>query len=224
MLDKILIMGDSSIPPREELRYENTYSSKLKKKLTNAKVEVSAKTGTSSKKLFAGIEAFLLYGYDPDVVILNYGIVDVYPRPYPNIVYRFLACSGLGTYVDKVLKKSGLYYKIGDLFNFKEVSQKKFQYYSNAIVQKILENKTKKIIFIGIIKPFRGLLKSKNIDKEVIAYNKILKGLSEVYKEVHYIDMYDISDEDFTIWDGYHYSEKASDYLVDKITHLIEND
>ncbi len=223
-MNKVLIIGDSSIPPREELRYEDTYTSKLKRRLTDSTVEVNARTGTSSKNIYVGLDAFLLYGYDPDIVVLNYGIVDVYPRPYPNLVNRFLACSGLQNYVDPVLKKIGWYYKLGDLFNFKEVEQTKFQYYSENIIHKLLEKKVKKIIIVGIIKPYKVLRKSKKVDKEVLKYNQILEELSRKHEEVRYIDMYYAADDEFTIWDGYHYTEKASEYLAGKIQYLIQND
>ena len=221
--ERILILGDSSIPPREELPYELTYSSKLKRKLSEYTIEVNAKTGTSSRKLFKGLDAFMLYGFAPENIVLNYGIVDVYPRPYPNIVYRFLGCSGLLKYVDKFLKKSHLYYSLGNIFNFKEVNKQDFANYSDAIINQLLKKGTKRIILIGIIRPYKVLLKSKHVEREIVAYNSILQELSKKYKEVSYIDMYDVSDESFVIWDGYHYSEQASIYLAEQIEKLVKN-
>jgi hypothetical protein len=220
----ILIIGDSSIPPRKETPYQYTYSTLLKKMYINARVESSSKTGMSSRYIYKKLDPLMLYGYNPDVVILNYGIVDVYPRPYPNIVYKLLACSGLLTYVDKFLKKTKLYYRLGDFFNFKEVSLQKFEIYSESIIQKLLERRVEKIIIIGIIKPYKVLLKSKKVYDEIERYNEVYKKLSYKYKEVKYIDIYEESDEDFTIWDGYHYTKKASKYLSETIEKLIYND
>jgi len=223
-MNKILIIGDSSIPPREELLYSNTYSALLKKKYPESTIELSAKTGTSSRYILKNIIPLTLYGYNPDRVILNYGIVDVFPRPYPIMVYKLLSCSGLLPYVDRILKKTKLYYKLGDLFNFKEVPLEKFKLYSESIIQKLLEQNIKHIIIIGIIKPYRILLQSKKVDYEIRCYNNVLKSLSQKYIEVDYIDIYNDSCEDFTIWDGYHYTENASNYLTEKIEELINND
>ena len=219
-MKKILIIGDSSSLPREDIIFNSTYYAILKKKYN---IENSAVTNNVSYKIYNDLEPFTLYGYNPDIVVLNYGIVDVYPRPYPNIIYRFLACSGLLSYIDKFLKKTKLYYKLGDFFNFKEVSLDKFGFYSNGIIEKLLDKDVKKIIIIGIIKPYKILLNSKKVDSEIQKYNAIFKNIANNFKKVEYIDIYNDSNEDFTIWDGYHYSEKASLYLANKIENIIND-
>jgi hypothetical protein len=223
-MKKIIIIGDSSVPPREEIDYSTTYSTLIKNTLIDFKIEVSAKTGNHSKQIDINLDAFMLYGYNPNIVILNYGIVDVFPRPYPNKLYKLMACTGVLKYIDKFFKKTKLYYKLGDYFNFKEVSLKNFEQNSENIIKKLLEKNVEKIIIIGIIKPYKILLNSNNIDREVNLYNKVFLKLSEKYPEVKYIDIYNDSTEEFTIWDGYHYSEIASKYLADKIEKFILND
>ncbi|MFW2580736.1 hypothetical protein [Aliarcobacter butzleri] len=223
-MKKILIIGDSSIPPREEVDYSAIYSTLVKNTLIDFKIEVSAKTGNHSGQIDINLDAFMLYGYNPNIVILNYGIVDVFPRPYPNKFYKLMVCIGLLKYIDKFLKKTKLYYKLGDYFNFKEVSLEKFEENSKNIIKKLLEKNVEKIIIIGIIKPYKILLNSKNIHREVELYNNVFLKLSQKYHEVKYIDIYNDSTEDFTIWDGYHYSKIASKYLADKIEELIKND
>lgn len=224
-MKRILFIGDSSIPPRIETKYDKTYMSLLKDKMDkDYKIEVYAKTGNNSKQISTKLEAFMLYDYNPNIVVLNYGIVDVFPRPYPMFVYRFLSCSGLVTYVNKFLKKTKLYYKFGNIFNFKETDIDNFKIYSENIVKKLLDKKVEKIIIIGIIKPYKILLNSKNIDREILLYNEVYENISEKYEEVKYIDIYNHSSEDFTVWDGYHYSEKGSAYLAEEIERLIKND
>lgn len=223
-MKKILIIGDSSVPPREEIDYSAIYSTLVKNTLIDFKIEVSAKTGNHSRQIDINLDAFMLYGYNPNIVILNYGIVDVFPRPYPNKLYKLMGCTGLLKYIDKFLKKTKLYYKLGDYFNFKEVSLKKFEENSKNIIKKLLEKNVEKIIIIGIIKPYKILLNSKNIHREVELYNNVFLKLSQKHHEVKYIDIYNDSTEDFTIWDGYHYSKIASKYLADKIEELIKND
>jgi len=218
---KALIIGDSSSLSRESILFNNTYYAGLKKEID---IENSAITNNTSYKIYTNLESFMLYGYRPNTVILNYGIVDVYPRPYPNIIYKLLSCSGLLSKVDTFLKKTSLYYKLGNVFKFKEVKINSFESYSEGIIKKLLEKKVENIIIIGIIKPYRVLLKSSIIDNEVVLYNNVFQKLTKKYANVSYIDIYNDSDENFTIWDGYHYSEKASNYLVTKIKQIIFND
>lgn len=222
-MKKIIIIGDSCALPREEILYHKIYSQKLRL-LEDVSIENTSIANNNSYFIQTNIESFMLYGYNPDIVILNYGIVDVFPRPYPNKVYRLLTCTGLLSYVDKALKITKLYYKLGDYFKFKEVPIEKFKIYSENIVKKLLEKNVKKIVIIGIIKPYKILLKSKIVEKEIVLYNEVYRQLSKKYNEVKYIDIYNDSNEEFTIWDGYHYSEVASKYIANEIERLILND
>jgi lysophospholipase L1-like esterase len=224
MKNNILIIGDSSSLPREKVEFNKTFYLKIKQMSACNNIEITSVTNNTSRNIYYNLEFFMLYGYKPDIVILNYGIVDVYPRPYPNKIYRLLACTGLLQYVDKFLKKTNLYYKLGDLFNFKEVSIEKFEQYSKGIIEKLLDRGVKKIIIIGIIKPYKVLLKSHRVDTEIKKYNAIFENFAKNNEMIEYIDIYNDSEEDYTIWDGYHYSEKASQYLADKIKKVIEND
>lgn len=224
MKQKILFIGDSSSLSRKEVPYESIYPTLLKRKLSKKyMIETYGKPRNTSKEIYTNLEAFMLYGYNPDIVVLNYGIVDVYPRPYPRKIYKILQCLGLLSYLDKILKGLGIYYKMSDMTNFKEVNKVEFQFYSEGIIKKLLDKKVKKVIIIGVIKPYRSLLKSKKADSEIRCYNDIFYNCMKKYKEVRYIDIYADSKEDFTIWDGYHYSEKASMYLANKIEKALDD-
>ena len=222
-MKNILIIGDSSALSREDVYFTQTYYFSIKS-IENINIENAAVSNNNSYKIHVNLEAFMLYGYKPDIVILNYGIVDVYPRPYPNKMYRLFSCTGVLPYVDKFLKKTKLYYKLGDLFKFQEVNIEKFESNTQSIIEKLLKKNVKKVIIIGIIKPYKVLLNSKIANDEIVNYNKVYKKLSKKYSEVEYIDIYNDSTADFTIWDGYHYSIEASQYLADRIGKLILDD
>lgn len=214
---RVIIIGDSSIPPRVELPYSKTYTTLLKNRHINMNMEIVAITGNTSKKIALGIEPYTLYGFNPHTVILNYGIADVYPRPYPNWMNRLLACSGLQAYMDAFLKKTKLYYLLGDWFGYCAVPYNHFQRYSEEIVDQLLQKGVQKIVFIGIIRPSKILLHSKTVDEKIQHYNGVFQSLAQQYATIDYIDIYTEADESFTIWDGYQYSEKGSLYLVEKI-------
>ncbi len=220
---KILLIGDSSLLPREELPYTKTYPYLLKALLSTSKIEMVGVSNNTSKKIALGIEPYTLYGFNPDTVILNYGIADVYPRPYPNWMDRLLACSGLQKYCDRFLKKTKLYYLLGDWFGYSSVPLDQFHTYSHDIVTQLFQQGVKKIIFVGIIRPSKILLYSKTVNQKIKLYNQIFQSLADSNKSIFYIDIYHDADETFSIWDGYHYSEIASDYLLQKISKLIND-
>jgi hypothetical protein len=74
------------------------------------------------------------------------------------------------------------------------------------------------------MRPYKILRNSKIADRNIKLYNNVYREMAKRYTEVVYIDIYNDSDKDFTIWDGYHYSKKASLYLAEKIENLIKND
>ena len=89
MKQKILFIGDSSSLPRKEVPYESIYPSLLKRRLNKKyMIETYGKPRNTSKEIYTNLDAFMLHGYNPDIVILNYGIVDAYPRPYPYKIYK----------------------------------------------------------------------------------------------------------------------------------------
>jgi lysophospholipase L1-like esterase len=106
-MKKVLIIGDSSAMPRTELPFDKTYYARLKC-MKGLDIENSAVSNNTSYKILSKLDAFMLYGFNPEVVILNYGIVDVFPRPYSNTVYKVLNNLRLISLVDKVLKKNRL--------------------------------------------------------------------------------------------------------------------
>jgi len=220
---KIVFIGDSSLLPREELSYAKTYTSLFKSARPELSTEVVAVTSNTSYKILTNLEAYTLYGFNPDIVIFNYGIADVYPRPYPNWIERLLSCSGLQKYFDSFLKKTKLYYKLGDFFGYSSVTTDNFTRYTHKIVERLFDQGVKKIIFIGIIRPSKILLRSKTVDQKIKRYNQVFESLAHSNINIDYIDIYNDSDESFTIWDGYHYSETASTYLLEKISLAIDD-
>ena len=220
---KLLFIGDSSLLPREELPYSKTYPYLLRSLLSASEIETVGITNNTSKRIALGIEPYTLYGFNPDTVILNYGIADVYPRPYPNGVNRLLSCLGLQKYVDSFFKKTKLYYFLGDWLGYCAVSYDCFQRYSEEIIDQLFQKEVQQILFIGIVRPSKVLLRSKTVNQKIQQYNTVFQSLAQQNDKIIYIDMYTDADDSFTIWDGYHYSEKGSAYLVEKISASLND-
>lgn len=220
--EKILLIGDSSLLPRAELAYAKTYPVLLKRQLPQCDVEVTAVPSNTSYKILKKIEAYTLYGFGPKYVVLHYGIADVYPRPYSNRIGTFLECSGLQAPVDRFLKRIGLYYRLGDWCGFSAVSLESFSRHTMEIVGELRRRGAEKVIFVGIVKPDKILLRSRTVDAKVQAYNKVFEILERQNNDVEYVNMYAIEDPSFTIWDGYHYTEKASQYLAHALVRMLQ--
>ena len=95
-MKKILIIGDSTVLPRKEVSFWNTYIGLLNKNCKKYNFFMNAKEGLTTKQVFQNLDYYLLYGLQPDMVILNIGIVDSYPRPLPIKLNKLLNCLQIG--------------------------------------------------------------------------------------------------------------------------------
>ena len=221
----ILIIGDSSATTRMETHYESTYFYKLKKELY-LKYDIinNSEHGNDIRRILFRAGHFYKQGYNPDIVILNHGIVEAYPRPYPQHKYilkfilPLLRKFEIKFGIDKLLQKTKFYYTLADIFKFKLVPINEFSDKVSILIKDLMEMDTK-IIIIGIVRPQKVLLKSKIVKKEFDKYNNVFKRYVDNDK-IFFIDMDNIG-EDFVIWDGYHYTDKGSEYVAKEVLKII---
>ena len=110
---RIVIISDSCALPREELPYEKTYFYLLKKFLPNYDIINTSTRGNTISNIIRNKDDYYLL-YNPDILIVHIGIVDLYPRPYPNNIFTRLLKKLLRIFyidIDAILKKCKLYYK-----------------------------------------------------------------------------------------------------------------
>jgi hypothetical protein len=215
---KLLIIGDSSALPREGVPYEDTYFYMLKKAL-DMKYDILnlSSGGNNSRRVARDIDSFVSE-YSPEIVILNYGIVDAYPRPFPYWLSQVFRLVNLSP--DGLLKTTGLYYTLGELFNFKIVTLRNFRRYTERVMGTIKKSGAGKIVIVGIIRAHGKILRSRIAEREFTAYNQCLAGWADG-SSAHFIDMSLLS-EDAVIWDGYHYNQVASKHLAEKVLAVIK--
>ena len=214
----LLIIGDSSALPRPEVPYKKTYEYLLRKKLRKKLIVVNQSSyGNNSKKILKKIKGFCQKN-KPIAVILNYGIVDAYPRPLPFQLSRLLSFFKMP--LEHTLKKTGYYYKLGDLFNYKVVPLNKYKTYTNEIIIYLKNIGVKKIIVIGIIRAFGKILNSRIAFKEFKKYNGILLDLVKKYK-LHFINLSKIPKK-YTCKDGYHYNAALNQHLASRIGKILK--
>lgn len=219
-LPRLQIIGDSCAIPRDGIPYEQTYFYMLKNNLFGKYDVINNSVAANNVRKITETIGSVARLYNPQIVILNYGIVDAYPRPYHRhfsaVVYLL---SKIGVDFDRMLTKRKLYYKLADIFNFKIVPFKEFKSRTESLIEEFRHIGTKKIIFVGIVRPQKEISKSKIAEKEIEKYNGVFKQFADG-KKIFYVDMTSIDKESF-IWDGYHYNEKASQYLTEQILKVI---
>lgn len=217
--NRIVVTGDSTVLPREEVQYEDTYVYLLKKNLPDCDVmNFSVRSHT-----MAELHVFRDYYYryiNPKVVIIHVGIVDSYPRPYPqNNVFKFFKAK-VDRYlfdVDRFLKRTRLFYLLSDLFNFKIVSLEVFRRTYRDLLKHI---DAEKIIVIGIVKAHNILARSRIADQEFAAYNKCLA--SEADARIRFVDMSELP-TDLVLWDGYHLNAQGHRQLAERLIDCIRS-
>ncbi|OFX78121.1 MAG: hypothetical protein A2X12_06005 [Bacteroidetes bacterium GWE2_29_8] len=217
---RIVVLSDSCALPRDELKYEETYFYLLKENMPYYDVINTSVRGNTIVNSYINRNDFYLY-YNPDVVIVHLGVVDLYPRPYPvNIFWKlfFLLLKKIGINVDEILKYFRLYYKIGDFFNFTEVSFDKYKKHYKLLIDSIPLNA--KIVCIGFVNPSKILARSKKYSNMVKEYNDFISSFAD-NKRIFYLDLFAL-DQSYTIWDGYHFNSKISEYIFYKINKIIK--
>lgn len=223
MKKKILIIGDSSVMPRDDVGYMETYIYHLRENHDNFHVINKSQRGHSVDDIYANRKDYLTNGFNPDIIIFHYGIVDSFPRPIPsgrkiNYIYQLLAYVKID--FDTILKKIKLYYLFSNIFNFKTVNINVFKNKTYDLVNIAKNIGAKKIILLGIIKPSKILNRVKIAQEEVNKYNKIFQQIATEHEEVTYIDNYDMTDLD-TLWDGHHFTATGMFKIYKKIIEII---
>jgi len=220
---RIVILSDSCSLPREEITFKETYHYILANLLSDYLIINTSIPANTIKKVALNKEYHYSF-YQPKILVIHLGIVDLFPRPYPqNSIFSFLKIflAKFGCNLDNLLKKTHLFYPLSDLFNFKFVPLKEFkQNYQNIIDELISNKEIEKIIILGIVKPSKVLLKSKIILSEFQKYNDFLNNTLKDIK-IFFIDLSSV-DDSFTIWDGSHFSANGNIALAKAIKDIID--
>jgi len=217
--NRIVVTGDSTVLPREEVQYEDTYVYLLKKNLQDFDVMNFSVRSHTMVELHIFRDYYYRY-INPKIVIIHVGIVDSYPRPYPqNNIFKFFKAK-IDRYlfdVDRFLKRVGLFYLLSDLFNYKIVDLEVFRRKYKDVLRHI---NAEKIIVVGIVKAHNVLSRSKIADREFEAYNECL--VSEADARIQFVDMSNIP-ADLVLWDGYHLNAKGHHHLAERLIDCIRS-
>jgi len=219
----ILVLGDSLAVNREDVGYRDTYPYLLQEKLQQFHFVNNACRGFTVNNIFNMKNTLLLEGFNPDCVVLHYGIVDCYPRPVPSgrkMSYIYQNLSYFKINIDGIIKWLGLRELLSNLFNFKKTKPSVFKAKTEQIISLAESQGVKKIIILGILPPKKILTRVKCAKKNITQYNAIYKEISEENNKVVFVDNAEFLDED-VLWDGHHYSVEGMAKMYLKLVKLL---
>jgi len=229
---KILCLGDSTSLPGHTNTYEDTWIYSLKKEFpsidfitffkrnitTNILVELGGET--SDGDFPNGADC--LEHYQPQVIIIQLGIVDCAPRLIDNSniiwkIVRRLPKKFIEGYIAFLKRK-----RHRDINNV-IVSKDKFRNNLNNYIIRCKKMDVKHVFFINIPIPGSKML-SKNLSilENVISYQKILNELSTNNKLFKTISVFPKENVDDYYSDGYHPNPMGNKLISDKLISILK--
>ena len=205
---RILFLTDSLSLPRESekenVSYEDTYVSKLRKRFPECTIADSAIGGATIKDLYG--QVFYYKSFKPDIVIIQSGIVDCAPRAYRNFGKKVLVKLGL------ISKLKGLTRFLRKYRGYTLTKPSKFDSFLKRMRADFSESK---FYSLGILEASDEYEKKvPNIKRNIRRYNDLLKVNST------FIDNSDIPFE--AIMDDHHHlNSKGHQLIFGKLEQLI---
>lgn len=202
-MQKILVLTDSLALPRdlpEEVLYEESWPALLSK---DFQILQSSIGGGTSYDLYK--QAAYLRMYNPDIIIMQVGIVDCAPRAlsyYENIIGNYFWISR--KLLNFIIPKFGTYIR-----NFRRISYcSEFDFRKNLTAIKHFFPKSK-FITLGILPASKEYeLSLPNITQKINSYNNILE---DIFKN-EYVSLDKINENN--IMNDFHHLNKSGQVFV----------
>ena len=208
--EKVLVIGDSLSLAREELKFNDTWLSKLENKLFNKYQFIGIQRRGLTTKILS-MQDTLEY-ISPDIIIIQLGIVDCAPRLL--WFYEEQIISRLPFFISK------RYIQFIKLFrnrNIKRryVSKEKFNLLLKDYIKRAKDIKVKKIILTPIPEPSTILLNKNSMIKDSIKeYNNILQNFEDNILVFCVEQLSEKRHGDIFLDDGYHINLTGHKFLA----------
>jgi len=227
---KVICIGDSTSLPGHDNSYEDTWFYKLKTGFPNIDFISVFRRGITTQILVTeggGYDDFpmgadCLEFYEPQIVVLNLGIVDCAPRllnRFGNLTIRFLPNFAKKRFIE-------LFKKIrGRRSSNTLVSKEQFQYNLTNFFERCLVSDVKILIVLCIPVPDRKMIsKNPGIIKNVEEYNNILHQIVVKYpfiKALSPLDSQKYTEDIFE--DGYHPNPLGNQIVFQELEEILIN-
>lgn len=229
---RLLIVTDSLGMPRIDVPFNSVWTRKIIEEYRE-KLEIITQLQRSLTSRQISIQRNEIALIEPDIVIVQVGIVDCTRRAMPDIVRPLFGIPGINTIIHYFAQK--YHYELTKTFEFELVNIEEFsRNISDILTLKIGDSaRSPYFIIIAIAPPSIQLtLKVYGIGESIRSYNEVLRKASSIHA-AKFIDPYvnNLEEVDmFLLQDGHHLNisghalvyesvNKAIDEIIDDIGH-----
>lgn len=218
--NSILIIGDSTSLPREEVKYICTWPYLIQKLFPTFTIENNSMWGNTTGCL-EGKNS--LEWYNPEIVIIQLGIVDCAPRLLSNFERKILSAlpSRVGkgySIINKLFRKRSL--------KKAYISANQFKKNIENFISRAENIDVRKIFFISILDSGEKYAnKNPKAQEAIDMYNNILINCIEKSDICEFVKIKDINEkvDEHTLKDGFHYNDIGHGLVCLALKERIEN-
>lgn len=222
-MKKVLCISDSLGLPRPEVKYEETWIKLLKLKYPEFDYITLFRRALTSSFLSEGnFNEYLKY-YDPNIVILQLGIVDCAPR--------YLRDKSI---IKKIERRLPIKLKSYFWFFWKSTHDRKIDYsevslsdFENNLRNYFIQCKTlgvEKVIVVKICTPAVEMVKKNPLIVEAVnLYNNVFDNVSNEFNNVTVINPLHVGESEIYLEDGYHTNYFGNKLVGESIMNELAN-
>lgn len=220
---RILCAGDSLTLPRNGIPYESTWVCLLQQLLSDYSIINRSQRAMTTANINGSTQGDFLEFYNPEIVIIQLGIVDCAPRYLKNgsIVLKLInsAPATVANSFWKVFKKYRNRKK-----NFADVMPVQFRKNLIKYLDRCVVNGVNKVIIIAIGIPGSEMIRQTPlIVDQVKTYNDIYRDLSLKYGIIKLIDPLSEGRDEYFIGDGYHIGFEGAKKITTELFAAIKS-
>lgn len=215
---RLVILTDSLGCPRDEVAVDMTWVDRFIRAYGNEYiVYTQCKHGLSS----SSIDWDYILELNPDIIIVQLGIVDACRRAFPRLLRSLL------NRFPPVLSNPIFRFASHHHFELTKLFEFRINSYSSFIdsAEKLTEISSEKTIFLSIAKPGDFLIaKTYSVDSDVCKFNVGLKCVCDGSEGGQFIDPYgDIEKKLYLLEDGHHLNTFGHDLVFRCLSDYFEN-
>jgi len=219
---RILLVTDSLGLPREDVAIDKTWTYLFIKKYKEHHEIFTFLRRSLTTDLIISMRKDIFEFFNPDMVIIQVGIVDCTRRALPKLGTAILSHLPFSEVIRKFISKN--HYFLTKLYELHYVKPDRFR--RNVKLINSYANKNMKIIYLKIAEPGEYISdKVYNIKKDIDFYNSILLEESECNENVFLIDPYKNKrvEEFISKKDGHHLNELGNKLVFNELVVFFES-
>ena len=214
----VLCVGDSLAMPREEVTFKSTWFYLLSLAKNNYHFVHNFRRAFTTDMLFS---KDFLENYNPDIVILQVGIVDCAPRLFKSSSTFIKLINRTPKFINEPFWKLVKKYKKRSDKNA-DVSLENFKFNLENFIKRAVKINTEKIILIKIQKPgLKMVNKNPFILDSIKKYNLVFDDLKNKYNLIIVINPLDFANENDYVEDGYHVNQNGFHKVFNELNSLF---